>query len=364
MNFFLVILSTLFSPITIILVIVYLLRRKKGKSGLHQNNYRDLRLALSQWFLLLSIFFLGVTMLGINKDLGDTIPWETITLITSVVGLIFAYYFNILSPLVVGLAGIWGWWCSQSYVWTQSKDIKTSVIFVGVAFMALLFYVLGHIHEKASKYQSFARVYLIFGIVSVTGILFFLSSKPGLGVLAEMTKGASLLGSWQITISLLVFSFILLGATLYSAGRKLLSLPEAFVVLVLALLFGSLALLPQQNVFIQTGKLLSYYSNNGLSAIGVLWAILFNIILFLELLGLIFSGYIQRKEWLINLGAFFLFLLIIVKYFDWFFTFLDKSIFFIGAGILLFGVGWFMEKGRRLVISTIKTGQQPVVKQS
>jgi len=65
-------------------------------------------------------------------------------------------------------------------------------------------------------------------------------------------------------------------------------------------------------------------------------------------------GYLKRENWLINLGAFFIFILIFVKYFDWFFAFLDKSIFFISAGILLFVVGWFMEKGRRYLLSTIK----------
>ena len=69
-------------------------------------------------------------------------------------------------------------------------------------------------------------------------------------------------------------------------------------------------------------------------------------------------GYVKKEKWLINLGAAFLFMLIIVKYFDWFFTFLDKSIFFIGAGILLFIVGWLMEKGRRNILQNISTPKQ------
>jgi len=46
--------------------------------------------------------------------------------------------------------------------------------------------------------------------------------------------------------------------------------------------------------------------------------------------------------------------LIFVKYFDWFFTFLDKSVFFISAGVLLFVVGWLMEKGRRYMLAEIE----------
>jgi len=134
---------------------------------------------------------------------------------------------------------------------------------------------------------------------------------------------------------------------------------ELFAVFALALFFGITALLPEQNMFVQTTRSYNlYYSGNELSSTGVLWAITYNFAIFFELLGLIITGYLRRETWLINFGALFLFLLIIVKYFDWFFTFLDKSIFFIGAGILLFVVGWFMEKGRRYMISNIKTQAQ------
>ena len=136
---------------------------------------------------------------------------------------------------------------------------------------------------------------------------------------------------------------------------------EFLAVLLLTLLFGVSALLPQQSMFLQAGSSYNFYSGGQeLSSNGVLWAIIFNFAVFFELLGLIFSGYLRRETWLINLSAFFLFLLIIVKYFDWFFTFLDKSIFFISAGILLFVVGWFMERGRRYMISNIKAQSQQI----
>ena len=76
--------------------------------------------------------------------------------------------------------------------------------------------------------------------------------------------------------------------------------------------------------------------------------------LFSEIVGIIFLGYFNNKNFFINLGIVFMSILIFVKYFDWFFAFLDKSIFFIGAGTLLFVVGWFMEKGRRYMLSAIK----------
>lgn len=359
--FFFSILSFLFWPIVIIGLIVFFVRRRK-KSG-HPATDKEWYLqfvlskedAVSQFFLLLSVFFLGVTLLAVNKDLGDPFSWRTILFITSALSLVSAYYLKALYSLAFGLIAITAWWGAQAAEWIQGKDIAISVIFVGLAFVALLFYSIGHLHEREIKWKRFALVYLVFGIISITGALFFFSSKPGIYALGEMTKGASFFGSWQITLSLFVFLISLVGVALYTVAKKLVSSFEFLAVLLLTFLFGVIALLPQQSMFIQVGNSYSfYYGDQELSSIGVLWAIVFNFAVFFELLGLIFSGYLRRETWLINLGALFLFLLIVVKYFDWFFTSLDKSIFFIGAGVLLFAVGWFMEKSRRYMILNIK----------
>lgn len=360
------ILSFLFWPIVIIGLIVFFARRRK--KGTHPANDQEwyLQLALSkedvvsQFFILLSIFFLGVTLLAFNRDLGDPFSWRTILFITSALSLVSAYYLKALYSLAFGLIAITAWWGAQAAEWIQGKDIKISVILAGLAFVALLFYSLGHLHERDIKWKRFALVYLILGIISITGALFFFSSKPGLSALGDMTKGALFFGSWQITLSLFIFLATLIGVALYAVAKKLFSPFEFLAVLLLTFLFGVIALLPQQSMFIQANSYDFYYGDQKLSNSGVLWAIIFNFAVFFELLGLIFSGYLRRETWLINLGALFLFLLIIVKYFDWFFTFLDKSIFFIGAGILLFAVGWFMERERRRLISDIKAQAQQI----
>ena len=317
--------------------------------------------AVSQLFLLLSFFFLGVTLLAFNRDFGDRLSWRAILFITSLSGLIGAYYLKTIYTLFFSLIGLTSWWGAQAARWIDGKNIKTSVLFAGLSFLALLFYSLGHLHEKQVKFKRFALVYLFLGIISTTCALFFFSTKPGIGVIGEMTKGASLFSSWQLMVSLLVFLSFLVGVSLYAAALKLLSPFELLAVFALTCLFGITALLPKQNMFIHGGQTYIFYSRGGsLSNSGVLWALIYNFAIFFELLGLILSGYLRRETWLINLGALFLFLLIIVKYFDWFFTSLDKSIFFIGAGIILFAVGWFMEKGRRYMISNIKTQSQQI----
>lgn len=364
------ILPFLLLPVIIIGLIVYFVRRRRKKSHPSEDKEWYLQFALSkedavsQLFLLLSFFFLGVTLLAFNNDFGDPVSLRTILFITSLVGLVGAYYLKIIYTLAFSLVGLTSWWGATAVEWIVGKDIKTSALFAGLCFLALLYYSLGHLHEKEIRFKRFALVYLMLGIIAVTGILFFFSTKPGIGLIGEMTQGASFFGSWQLTLSLLVFLISLVGVTLYAAAQKLLSPFELLAVFALTCLFGITALLPEQTMFVQGGGSDGFYYGDGpLSRSGVVWALIYNFAIFFELLGLIFSGYVRRETWLINLGALFLSLLIVVKYFDWFFTFLDKSIFFIGAGILLFGVGWFMERGRRYMISNIKAQAQHIPRQ-
>jgi hypothetical protein len=315
--------------------------------------------AVSQLFLLLSFFFFGVTLLAFNRDLGEPLSWREIIFITSSFGIICAYCLKTFLTLPFSLVGYMVWWGAQAFQWINGKNIMKSALVLGLSFLALLFYSLGRLHEGQTKYRRFTLVYLFFGIITVTMFLFFFSTKIGISVMGEMTKGETFFISWQLTLSLILFFISLIGVIVYASAQKLMSSFELFAVFALTLLFGSTTLLADQTMFVQTARSYnSFYGGNELSSTGVLWAITYNFAIFFELLGLIFTGYLRRETWLINFGALFLFLLIIVKYFDWFFTFLDKSVFFIGAGILLFVVGWFMEKGRRYMISNIKAQAQ------
>lgn len=313
---------------------------------------------ISQFFFLFAISFLGITLLAFNKDFAEPLSWRTILLFTSIVGLAIGYYFKVIYPLAVSLIGLVSWWGAQAIEWALKSErtkeivIKDSALFFGLSLIALLFYLIGRFYEKDRRSKRLGLVYLILGLLFVTGALFFFSTKEGLTLFEHMTKGTLFFASWQITLSIFLFFIALLGMLFYGFSQKFIFSSEALAILLLIILFGVIALLPEQTMFL---KQRGYYRVAGLSSTGILWAIIFNILIFLELVGIIFLGYLKRENWLVNLGVFFIFILIFVKYFDWFFAFLDKSIFFIGAGILLLVLGWFMEKGRRYMISRIKS---------
>ncbi len=353
------ILSYLFWPLLIIGLIAFRWRRQANHPSSDKEWYLQFALSkedsVSQCFLLISVFFLGVTLLTLNRDMGDPFSWQTILFVTSAVAIVIAYWLKTIYTLAFGLIGATAWWAAQAVEWMQGKHIKISAIIAALLFLALVFYFIGRLHEKEMKWKRFALVYLVLGIISVTGALFFLSTKLGISALGEIIKGDPFYGSWQLSASLLIFFTAVIGTGFYGALKERISIAEFAAVALLTLLFGTLAFLPAQSMFVQTGTSYGYYyGDQSLSASGIMWAMIFNIVVFLEILGLIFSGYARRETWLINMGALFLFLLIAVKYFDWFFTFLDKSIFFIGAGILLFGLGWSMEKGRHYMLSHLK----------
>jgi len=347
-------------PIVIIGLVVFaivLLKRHFGKkSNSDSNDYslsRSPEDSLSQIFLLLGFLFLGVTLLAFNKDFGEPLSWRLILFITSVAGLAGAYYFKAVQVLVFSLIGLVAWWGSQAYFWSSNgKNIGGASIFTGLCLIALLLYVVGHLQEANPKAKRFATVYIVLGLLSVTGVLFFMSTQFGISLISEMTKGTTFWASWQLTTSLFILGFALIGSLFAAAARKLISWVELFAVIVLACLFASIIILPVQSLYVDIG---SYFGYGGtLSNTGFVWAIIYNVAIFAELVGMIFLGYYRRESLFINMGAFFLFVLILVKYLDWFFTSLDKSVFFIGAGIIMFLVGWFMEKGRKYMISTIQ----------
>ena len=267
MYIFYSIFSFLFWSILIIGLIVFFTRR--GHKKLHPSQDKEWYLqfalskedAVSQLFFLLSFVFLGVTLLAFNRDFGEPLSWRTILFITSSVGLISAYYLKTIYTLTFSLVGLTGWWGAQAAQWIDGKDIKTSALFAGLTFLALLFYSIGHLHEKQIKFKRFALVYLVLGIIAITGTLFFFSTKPGIGIIGQMTKGISFFGSWQLTLSLFLFLVSLIGVTLYTAVKKLLSPFELLAVFALTCLFGIIALLPEQTMFVQARR--SYYSYYG-----------------------------------------------------------------------------------------------------
>lgn len=363
--FYFSILSYLFWPVLIILLIYFFIRRRfKGnasQSVINDENWY-LRLSLSkedtvsQFLMFISVFLFGITLLAINREFNNPLSWKIIILISALVGLLIAYTFKLLYTLAFSLIGVLSWWGTQAIEWMDIAKIKTSVYLASLVLILLLFYLLSRVHEKQVKFKRFSMVYFMIGLIGFTAIIFYFSTQMGLSTFADITKGGLFISSWQFSISILLLLGGLVGSLVFTIYNRLISIGEIFAVIFFAGLFLMISFLPEQNLFNNpvNDQYFTQQSSKSLSSLGLVWAVVFNLSTFFEVLGIIFLGYFKKEVWLINLGVIILFLLVAIKYFDWFFTFLDKSMFFIGAGVILFVVGFGMERGRRMVLRSIK----------
>lgn len=355
------ILGPLFWLLVIGAILRFVIKRFSKQKSLASDQHWYLRLALSkedavsQLFFVLAVGFLGVTLFTLNRQWGEPLSWRSLLLVTTVICAFLAYYYKLFYLLIAGILSFPIWWGAQVVEWGVESKIRPAVLASGLLILAILYYLLGRAHEADSRYKRFSLAYLIIGLMAITGGLFFLSTKPGIESIYELTGGDSIFTSLPATMSIILFFGALIIAIFHTGSKKLASRGEILSVLFLAVLFSLFIWLPEQKILLGYEQGLSYKYSGKLTGVGIAWAVLFNLVLFFEILGLILLGYLRREEWLINLGALFLFLLIIVKYFDWFFTSLDKSIFFIGAGILMFVLGWALEKGRKYVIAKVES---------
>lgn len=350
-------LGLLFWPTVLILAIIFIVKRVRSKKNSNKTSSSLLIFTdspeeeLSQWFVFLGVLFFGGSILFINEWLGQPLEGRNILLLMSIAGFFCTYYFKAILTLIVAMLNLITWVIFNGFVWNQSLDFKYSALLTTISFLLITFYIIGRIHSGSPKINQLAKAYLLFSTLMITGLLFILSSNDGSTILNGILTGESIFTSWKMTSVLSVTAVGALMFFAFSIYKKLLSWPEILSVGILFMVFTSLlfinACVPESNPNLLYDTLANSCKSTSIS-------VLFNLVLFLYIFGIIITGYIRRSSTYINYGAITLFLFIFVKYFDWFFDSLDKSIFFIIAGLILFGVGWFMEKGRKIVISNIK----------
>lgn len=375
-------LSFLFWPMVIIFVIILLVRKRRSKND-HAVKKSGFLLftdspeaELSHWFIFLAVPFFGITLLSINQSLGQPIAPHYILLAMTIVGFASAYFFRAILTLLLSMISILSWIITSGITWYSGNEFKPSIIVAVFVFTLLAFYIVGQIHANSQKFRHFSKLLIFLSMLLVILFLFLLSSEASEGFVEGITKGKSMLNSWQMTTTFLFGLAGVLGLLVYGIYKKILTWPEFLSTTILIFLFAILSVWQPLVPFsvpksARTGEPMPFYNQASSPTVtnntmilpryeypSDLMLIIFNTILFFQIFGVIINGYIRRDSWYVNLGAVMLFMFIIVKYFDWFFSFLDKSIFFIIAGLLLFGVGWFMEKGRKMVITNIKTDLQ------
>ncbi len=84
---------------------------------------------------------------------------------------------------------------------------------------------------------------------------------------------------------------------------------------------------------------------------GSLVAIAYNLFYFAGLVWLVAVGRVERDQFLINIGFGFFALVLLSRYFDTFWTQMNRSFFFMVGGVILLAGGFFLERQRRRLIA-------------
>jgi hypothetical protein len=87
---------------------------------------------------------------------------------------------------------------------------------------------------------------------------------------------------------------------------------------------------------------------------GWLWGGLSCLALFVLNLGMIRAGLATGRESWINLGMGFIALNVVTRYFLLFGTMLQGGVFFIVTGLLIIGLGWYLERKRRSLVGAVR----------
>jgi uncharacterized membrane protein len=83
---------------------------------------------------------------------------------------------------------------------------------------------------------------------------------------------------------------------------------------------------------------------------GDLYALLFNLLFAAVALGSIYAGYLSDEAWLVNVGVVLVAVDLIARYFDVFWSAVPRSVGMIGAGLLVLGIAYVLERQRKRVL--------------
>ncbi len=312
---------------------------------------------VGQSLILLGILFFGESLLLLNRNLsGITTPlW--IIFITLMIALIAGYFLETLYPVLFAIVLLPVWWVSQSLQWVQANNIKSPVVLSGIYFIIFLLYIAGRMLEKSQTRKNIGMAVNFISIVMLSVFIFILSTKYGLSIIEGNKATGSIFLSFPLTFFLLLFVVSALVLFIFASCSKTISLflyAETIPFAILFILFTSFFFIRLPDFFTITPSIYQsrYKTLATLTTKGIVWAVLLNILSVLQLLWVILLGYYRKENVLINLGAFFVLLFVIFKYFACF-DFLSKGIFLLGGGILLFIAGYFMERGRKIAIKKI-----------
>ncbi len=247
------------------------------------------------------------------------------------------------------------WWCTAIIGPEASVSLVAVHGFIGLAILTLVaLIVVGAAHRMVAKYRHFGSVFIG---PALTLLLIFLTVISSSNVIMELWGNygnrASILTSWSITFTYFLLITIVTGLLfVLSRVRRALSSTELLWLAVLgvfSLIVGTAGFSAVEGdsvgQFMRTGS-------TAFTTSGIVWAFVLNIVAFATMIWVAVVGYERHDRWRVTTAAIAIIIWVLARYFDWIFTYLDKSVGFVTLGVVLLAVGYGLERGRKKIIAS------------
>jgi uncharacterized membrane protein len=251
-----------------------------------------------------------------------------------------AYFARSKAVLTLAILAALGGLGYKTAQWLDGVRYEYYAFFAFYLMLGLVLYGVGSVHSRFKNLKYYTPRYQGFGLILLFGVMYVMSFK---GIYRE-----SALTNWDF-----------------------LALPSVFVVtfhiaaalVVICAIWGFALDLNRKH--------LSYKLSSDLVAMGFFvaigylalvmpftspasYAVIFNLVLFAGIFGLIFLGYFRGVSSLVNIALIFFGLAVIGRYFDLTWELLPRSVFFILGGFLLLGGGMLLERLRRKTLQQMQ----------
>lgn len=194
-------------------------------------------------------------------------------------------------------------------------------------------------HEKSAPFAELAQRYGVLAVLASFFTLTFPDLHRGRFWSAARNAVEPLSAGWLIGMGLALA--LVAGLALWHRQRSLHGERPAYLIWGQGLIAATILLI--------VGNLFWAGRFPGITALA------FNILLLAGVLWLIVAGLAVKDRFFINIAFVFFAMTLLARYFDTFWTLLNRSFFFMGGGLLLLGGGYLLERQRRKLNAQVRT---------
>ena len=285
-------------------------------------------------FIFLSALLFGATLFLIVNIYytQEHFHWIVLLWMVGIFPIIYVMNSPITGALLTGLFFIW----TILFLHENLSDFfflgpAMKVVFLSIfGGCALAWFGVGRITSLFSKFTAIGRIYQLLSLCGVLFLLFLFSFRFMTEYPLEFSgnKECQIFIYSFFTGTMIFFGISMLVDLFYHKPKSIFHGMEDLIALAIAGIFSIPLLFP-----LPPGSLL--------------YCIIFNILFATVVSIVIWRGYQRQDSTIVTIGFFSLGFLIIVRYFDFFWSLFSRSLFFMIGGILLVGLGILFEKKRR-----------------